>query len=359
MHFAEFGVVMMLFLVGLELEPRLLWQLRGRSSGSAGAGRADRAGDRRASARALGLAWGAALAVGLILAMSSTAIVLQTLTENGLLKTAGGQAAFAVLLFQDIAVIPILALFPLLGAGAAGGAGGGTDGEPGRGLPGWAAALATLAAVAGVVLGGRYLARPLFRFLARAGLRELFTAAALLLVIGIALLMQAVGLSPALGTFLAGVVLADSEYRHELETDIEPFKGLLLGLFFISVGAGDRLRRWSAAAARDRRAVLGLIAVKSAVLWRARPGLPAARLGPAGSSRSALAQVGEFGFVLLSFAGRPGRSTRGLGGTLSRRWRCRCWRRRCCSSPTSGWSLPRPGAGGRARRRRDHRARAR
>ncbi len=189
----------------------------------------------------LGLAWQTALAVGLIFSLSSTAIVLQTLNEKSLVKTEGGRSAFSVLLFQDIAVIPMLALIPLL---ALAGGGSGEDAAASvsgaslvSGLPGWAHAL-VVAAVGAVIIGGSYLSWPLFRYVVRSGLREVFTATALMLVIGIAALMSLVNLSPALGAFLAGVVLANSEFRHELEANIEPFKGLLLGLFFITVGAG-------------------------------------------------------------------------------------------------------------------------
>ena len=237
-HIAEFGVIMMLFLIGLELQPKLLWKLRVPIMGLGSLQVAATAAVVALGALALGLSWKASLAIGLTLAMSSTAIVLQSLQEKGLDKSAGGQSAFSVLLFQDIAVIPILALMPLLASGIA-------PVPRKRERPGgvaslspWLQALSVLAAVVAVIAGGRFLARPIFRFIAGSRLREVFTAFALLLVVGITLLMQKVGMSPALGAFLAGVVLADSEYRHELESDIEPFKGLLLGLFFITVGAG-------------------------------------------------------------------------------------------------------------------------
>ena len=247
-HFAEFGVVMMLFIVGLELEPKALWAMRGKLLGLGGLQVLLTVLAISAGALLLGVEWRVALAIGLVFSLSSTAIVLQTLNEKGLMKTEGGQSSFSVLLFQDIAVIPMLAIIPLLaipeladsvnhGAGHdESGHGGGMDIM--AGLAGWQATLVTISAVAFVVVGGHYLSRPVFRYIARSGLREMFTAAALTLVVGIALLMILVGLSPALGTFLAGVVLATSEYRHELESDIEPFKGLLLGLFFITVGAG-------------------------------------------------------------------------------------------------------------------------
>jgi len=241
-HFAEFGVVMMLFLIGLELEPEKLWKLRHRLIGLGGLQIGLSALGFTLACRAFGFEWMTSLAIGLILAPSSTAIVLQTLGEKSLMKTKGGQGSFSILLFQDIAIIPILAILPLLAipefsshvsAGDHAGSGSVLDG-----LPGWVQALLTLGAIGVVILVGQYLTRPVFRFIAKAGIREIFTAAALTLVIGIAVIMGLVGLSAALGTFLAGVVLATSEYRHELEADIAPFKGLLLGLFFITVGAG-------------------------------------------------------------------------------------------------------------------------
>lgn len=304
MHFAEFGVVMMLFVVGLELEPSRLWRLRGALLGLGGLQVLGTAVAIGAAGTAFGVAWRPALAAGFILAMSSTAIVLQSLTEKGLLKTEAGERSFAVLLFQDIAVIPLLALLPLLAsAGAAATAPGAAEHGATwiEALPAWGRALATLAAVGSIVAAGRWLLSPIFGAIARTRLQELFTAAALLLVVGVTLLMTHVGLSPALGTFVAGVVLANSEYRHELETDIEPFKGLLLGLFFIAVGAsidfglvGERIALVSAL-------VLGLVVVKFLVLLA---------LGRAFRMRLdqnllfalALAQGGEFCFVLLSFA---------------------------------------------------------
>ena len=246
-HFAEFGVVMMLFLVGLELEPRLLWSMRHRLLGLGGLQVSLTTGAFMAIALMFNIEWRIALTIGLILALSSTAIVLQTLKEKGLTRSEGGRAAFSVLLFQDIAVIPMLALIPLLelpelvqvtSSIASQVAESNPKLDLVSGLPNWVYAIVVLGAIATVVLGGFYLSRPLFRFVAQSGLREVFTATALMLVIGIAALMSLVGLSPALGTFLAGVVLANSEFRHELEANIEPFKGLLLGLFFITVGAG-------------------------------------------------------------------------------------------------------------------------
>ncbi len=319
LHFAEFGVVMMLFLIGLELQPALLWRLRGPILGLGGLQVGVSGTLIAAAAAALGLPWQTAVAVGMTLALSSTAIVLQTLDEKGLLRTDGGQSAFSVLLFQDIAVIPMLAMLPLLARspsprGAADGAAahGATWVE---GLPAWERTLVVVAAVAVVVVAGRFLVRPVFRFIARTRMREIFTAAALLLVIATALLMTEVGLSPALGTFLAGVVLATSEYRHELEGDIEPFKGLLLGLFFIAVGASIDF----ALIAANGGAVAGLVAalmvgklVVLLVLGRAfRMSFDQNLL-----FAFALAQGGEFAFVLLSFAAQNGVVSGQLTGIL-------------------------------------------
>jgi monovalent cation:proton antiporter-2 (CPA2) family protein len=307
LHFAEFGVVMMLFLIGLELQPSLLWRLRSSILGLGGLQVGATGAVITAIAIAVGLDLRSGLAVGLILSLSSTAIVLQTLQEKGLMKTGGGRSAFSVLLFQDLAVIPMLAILPLLArSGAAQGAA--DPGHPAtwvEGLPGWMATLVVVAAVASIVIGGRLLMRPAFRFIARAHVPEVFTAAALLLVVGIALLMVRVGLSPALGTFLAGVVLATSEYRHELESDIEPFKGLLLGLFFISVGASIDFAQIIARPALIGGLVAVLIIVKFIIL------LVLGRVFGLGHDQNllfsfALAQAGEFAFVLFSFATQQG-----------------------------------------------------
>lgn len=298
MHFAEFGVVVMLFLVGLELQPSKLWELRRPIIGLGGLQVVVTAAALGLGAMAMGFGWKAALATGLILAMSSTAIVLQSLNERGLMKTTAGQSSFSVLLFQDIAVIPILALLPLLAAAQAHDA---HDASLIGDLPGWAQTLAVLAAVATVVLAGRFLTRPLFRLVAETGMREVFVGLALVMVVGIALLMQLVGLSAALGTFLAGVVLAESEYRHELEMDLEPFKGLLLAVFFIAVGAGIDFSLLFGQPLLILGLVLGFIAVKLVVLF-----VLARLFGMATPDASrfsfALAQGGEFAFVLISFA---------------------------------------------------------
>lgn len=311
LHFAEFGVVMMLFLVGLELQPSLLWRLRVPILGLGGLQVAVTALVTLGLGLLFGVSWQTALTVGLILAMSSTAIVLQTLNEKGLMKTEAGQAAFSVLLFQDIAVIPILALLPLLATKGSAAAMLASNevlfvaaekaADQGAALPGWQQALLVMGTVGGIIVIGRFLMRPIFRIIAVTGLREIFTATALLLVISIALAMQAVGLSPALGTFVAGVVLADNEYRHELESDIDPFKGLLLGLFFISVGASINFNLLIQQPLLILGLVIALVLVKFAVLF----GL--GRFFKMALSQSlllafALAQGGEFAFVLFSFA---------------------------------------------------------
>ena len=310
-HFAEFGVVMMLFLVGLELEPRKLWELRARLLGLGGGQVALTAAAVMGVAVLFGQPWSVALAIGFVLALSSTAIVLQTLNEKGLMKSDGGQSSFSVLLTQDIAVIPMLAILPFLAMPELVSSGAHVDahdaaGDHGpamslvAGLNGWQTGLVTLAAIGAVVAGGIYLTRPVFRFIAAAELRELFVATALLMVVGIALLMSLVGLSPALGTFLAGVVLANSEYRHELESDIDPFRGLLLGLFFMTVGAGIDFGLLFDDLALVLGLTLGVMILKGAILY-----LLGTVFGLRGGDRwlfsLGLAQAGEFGFVLLSF----------------------------------------------------------
>jgi glutathione-regulated potassium-efflux system ancillary protein KefC/glutathione-regulated potassium-efflux system protein KefB len=301
MTFAEFGVVILLFLIGLEVKPALLWSMRKAIFGLGGAQVLATALAIAAAATLVGLPWRTALAVGLVLAMSSTAIVLQTLDEKGLRNGAVGRAAFGVLLLQDLSVIPLFALLPLLAS------------APARltstaveqtslvsGLPAWLQTLAVLAAVAAVVGIGRYLVRPVFRFIAQARLREIFTGAALLIVVGVAALMQMVGLSPALGAFLAGVLLAESEFRRELETDIEPFRGLLLGLFFITVGATIDFGLVMHSPWLLLGIVLGLMSLKFLVMF----GLSlagGASLRAAAAIGVALAQGGEFAFVLLTF----------------------------------------------------------
>ena len=332
-HFAEFGVVMMLFLVGLELEPKMLWNMRGKLLGLGGLQVGLTMLAVTTISMALGLAFSFAITIGMVLALSSTAIVLQTLNEKGLMKSDGGQSSFSVLLFQDIAVIPMLAFIPLLAApdliemfsaeaadaahgtdhgadhGADHGDGHGDGHDDGHGpsepgmieqLPGWQRGLVTVAAIAAVVLGGNFLTRPIFNFVSQAKLRELFTATALMMVIGIAVLMTFVGLSPALGTFLAGVVLANSEYRHELESDIDPFKGMLLGLFFMTVGAGINFPLLSANLLPIVGMTFGLMALKAGILLILAY-IFKIRGGDKWLFALSLAQAGEFGFVLLSF----------------------------------------------------------
>ncbi|MGR5299609.1 monovalent cation:proton antiporter-2 (CPA2) family protein [Vibrio alfacsensis] len=309
-HFAEFGVVMMLFLVGLELEPKMLWAMRNRLMGLGGLQVGGTAAVIMGIALYVGQPWTVALAIGLIFALSSTAIVLQTFSEKRLTKTEGGQNAFSVLLFQDIAVIPMLAFIPLLAlpelveqaqSAAQTAAEHHEELSLVAGLPGWTYGLAITASIALVVVGGHFLSRPLFRYVASSGLREIFTATALMLVIGIAALMSLVGLSPALGTFLAGVVLANSEFRHELESNIEPFKGLLLGLFFITVGAGIDFSVLFSGFGLIIALTLGVMLLKASILL-----ILAFIFRIKGSNRwlfaLSLAQAGEFGFVLLSFS---------------------------------------------------------
>ena len=301
MHFAEFGVVMMLFLVGLELRPELLWSLKKPIFGLGGLQVVGTSLVAAGVAFACGVPWKIAIAIGMILAMSSTAIVLQSLGEKGLLKTAGGQASFSVLLFQDLAVIPILAIFPLLATLEPTVVA--QTGEAAR--PGWLQGLFIIGAVGLIILAGRTVIRPAFRLLAETKLRETFTAFALLLVVGIAWLMGLVGLSPALGTFLAGVVLADSEYRHELESDIEPFKGLLLGLFFISVGAEIDFALLAGRPLLIAGVLLGSLLLKTAVLLALGKGFKLDRSAQ-WLVALALPQVGEFAFVLISFGQQNG-----------------------------------------------------
>ena len=303
LHFAEFGVVMMLFLIGLELEPRLLWRLRRSILGLGGMQVVSTTVLIAAVAVAAGQSWQTALAIGMALALSSTAIAMQTLDERHLTSTPAGRSAFATLLFQDLAVIPMLALLPLLAIGGLdhGAQPTHADGSFFINLPGWAQALATLAAVLAIVIAGRYLVRPVMHFIAASRIREIFTAFALFLVIGIALAIQSIGLSPALGTFLAGVVLAESEYRHQLETDIEPFKGLLLGLFFISVGMSIDFE----ILLEQPGLVFGLVAVLVAIKLIVLASF--GRVFRMTTSRNllysfVLAQGGEFAFVLLQFA---------------------------------------------------------
>ena len=297
MRFAEFGVVILLFLIGLEVRPALLWSLRGTIFGLGGAQVGVTAAVVGGAAMLFGLDWKTALAVGFVMAMSSTAIVLQTLEEKGMRQGAVGQTAFGVLLLQDLAVIPLFALLPLLSPHGSDAAAAGSASLLAK-EPAWLQTLAGLGAVVAVVGGGRYLIRPVFRFIASARLREIFTASALLLVIAVAVLMELVGLSPALGAFLAGVVLAESAFRRELETDIEPFRGLLLGLFFITVGASLDFGVVMAQPLALAGAVIGVMGLKGAVMFLL------ARMGKldrrdAAAVAVSLCQVGEIAFVLI------------------------------------------------------------
>lgn len=299
MHFAEFGVVMMLFLIGLELEPSHFWGMRHRILGMGSAQIIVTSLVLCAGMMLLNFNWKTALASSLALAMSSTAIVLQSMKEKGLGDTEAGKSSFAVLLFQDIAVIPILALLPLLAVSTGHGTGAQSKAIL-EGLPGWLQTAAVLGAGGSVVLAGRFVIVPFLRVVARTHLRELLTAAALLIVIATAFLMQLVGLSPALGTFLAGVVLANSEFRHELESDIEPFKGLLLGLFFIAVGASINFKLLIDLPLQIISLVFAVIAVKTIVL------IGTGRLFKITFDQNlifalGLSQVGEFAFVLFGF----------------------------------------------------------
>src|SRR6185436_6912088 len=305
MHFAELGVVLLLFIIGLELQPSRLWVLRRSVFGLGSAQVLITGAVLGIIAFALGLNLDSALVIGLGLAMSSTAFVLQILAEKGQLTQRHGRSSFAILLFQDLAVIPLLALIPLLGAGDPQAAGGSA----------WLDAIKAIGVIVAVIVGGRYLLRPVLHAIALAGIQEIFTAATLLVVIGTSLLVSSVGLSMSLGAFLAGVLLADSEYRHELEADIEPFKGLLLGLFFISVGMSANLGLIVSHPLAIVGATALLMAVKAAILlgivrfsghsWASSRGLAVA-----------LCQGGEFAFVLFGLAADSGIMGRTLTDSL-------------------------------------------
>lgn len=302
LHFAEFGVVIMLFLIGLELEPKAFWRMRKQIAGLG----SWQMGLSSAAFFTIGLflldfSWQQSLALSLALSMSSTALVLQNIKEQGRMNTQAGQSSFAVLLFQDIAVIPILAFLPLLATFQSET----SSAEQGllAGNVAWLQTLIVLGSIAFVIAAGRYVAVPLLRVIANTRIRELFVAAALLLVVAVAVLMQAVGLSAALGAFLAGVVLANSEFKHELESDLDPFKGLLLGLFFMAVGAsinfGLIAREWQQVVLL----VLGIMLLKGVVLWIS------GKQFKFNTDQNlifsfGLMQVGEFAFVLLAFIGQ-------------------------------------------------------
>lgn len=318
-HFAEFGVVLMLFLIGLELEPKALWEMRHKLIGMGGAQVVATMLTAYGFLVFLGQPSQVALILSMIAALSSTAIVLQTLSEKNLMRTQGGRSAFSVLLTQDIAVIPMLAVIPLLTLTDIAGPTSDSFGivneentvkvegaaEPlisiVQSLPGWGATLLTLAIVAGIVLAGHYLSRPVFRFVHAAKLPEMSTFISLLMVLGIAFLMMLVGLSPALGTFVAGVVLANSEFRHQLEADLKPFKGLLLGLFFMTVGVGVNFTMLS----RQPFTVLGLtlaLMLGKAAILVAIAFIFKLKRHDRWLFSLCLAQGGEFGFLIVSFA---------------------------------------------------------
>ena len=300
LNFAEFGVVLMLFVIGLELETERLWAMRTAVFGGGTLQLVLSGAALAAGGLALGLPWRGALVAGLAIALSSTAIAMQTMGERNLTPTPMGRMAFAVLLFQDVAAIPLLAAVPLLGATMAGGA-----------EPSWRDAGVAAAAIFGVLVIGRYLTRPILRIIAAANTREVFTAFALLLVIGIAQLMSLAGISTALGAFLAGVLLADSEFRHALQTDIEPFKGLLLGLFFISVGMSIDFGLLQSAPGMIGALLAGLLVLKLVTVW-----LVARAMGVTARQRwlfaALLAQGGEFAFVVFGAAR--------IAGVLSAEW---------------------------------------
>ncbi len=291
LHFAELGVVFLLFIIGLELQPSRLWVLRRMVFGLGSA-------QVFLSAIVIGLlAWAygftptAAAVSGLILALSSTAFVLQLLAEKKQLTTGHGRAAFSILLFQDLAVIPLIALLPMIGSGTSGGFDALSIGI-------------MLTAIAGLIIGGRYLLRPLLRIVARTKLPEIFTATALLVVIGAALVMQFAGMSMVLGAFIAGMLLADSEYRHALEADIAPFKGLLLGLFFIAVGMSVNIGLLLQEPGTILLIVIALMLAKALILYPLAKMFGLCDTKGAFSLAAVLSQGGEFAFVLFALVGR-------------------------------------------------------
>ena len=290
LHFSEFGVVLLLFMIGLELEPKRLWSLRRSIFGWGTAQVVTVSLALFGAAVAAGVDWKTSLIAALGMSLSSTAIALATINERKINSTPAGRAGFAILLFQDIAAIPMIAIVPLLGVAAAHGSG-----------EGWIGGLKVVAVIATLIVGGRYLVRPLMRMIARTGLREIFTAFALLLVIAIGLLMESVGMSMALGSFLAGVLLADSEYRHALETDLEPFKGLLLGLFFIAVGMSVDFGLLLSQPWLILGLVAGFLAIKLAVLYLLSKVFQIARAQQF-LFAALLSQGGEFAFVVFGAA---------------------------------------------------------
>lgn len=307
-HVAEFGIVMLLFMAGLELEPRMLWKMRNKLVGLGGLQILITSAIVMSVAMFFGQTWQSGLAIGMMFSLSATAIALQTLNEKGWVKTDGGQSSFSVLLFQDIAVIPMFTIIPLLAV---------SDLMPEvanavkesaeknlnfyDGIPEWQYALMVISAITAIVIGGHYLSRPLFNYIAKTRLKEIFTITALMLIVGIALLMNLIGLSAALGTFLAGVVLATSEFRHALESNIEPFKGILLGLFFITIGAGTDFSLLADNFVLIASLTVGVMALKFLVLM----GL--AYLFKIKNTNAwlfslSISQVGVFAFILLGFS---------------------------------------------------------
>ena len=310
-EFAEFGVVMLLFVIGLEMEPRTLWEMRNKLIGLGGLQIGLTTAAITASGVLFGLPWPTSLAIGMTLTLSSTAMVLQTLSEKGLTQTGGGRSSLSVLLTQDVAVIPMLVIIPFLAVSAdpnlsesiqINGSHGDTDKSWTiiENLPGWGIAGVMLGSILFIIIGGYFLVQPLFRYVASARLQEISSAATLLLVISTALLMELVGLSPALGTFLAGVVLANSEFRHEMESNIAPFKGLLLGLFFLMVGATIDFLVLKENLLAVTSITIGMIAIKFAVLFGIAL-LFSIRGREQWLFSLGLAQAGEFSLVLISF----------------------------------------------------------
>lgn len=305
LHFGEFGVVLLLFLIGLELQPSRLWTMRRPVFGLGGAQVLVTATILAAASYGFGVPWQGAVAIGLALSLSSTAFALQIMAEKGHLTSRYGRTAFSMLLFQDIAAIPMIALVPLLG----GGGGEASTAEL------WVDGLIIAGSIAGVIVAGRFALRYVLRGVAASGLREIFTACGLLTVIGTALVMESVGLSMALGAFLAGVLLADSEFRHTLEADIEPFKGLLLGLFFIAVGMSVNFGLLTTEVALVIGLVVGLVAVKAGVLWALGSWSGLRRTGRRNLA-IAISQGGEFAFVILGIAVGAGALERGTAELL-------------------------------------------
>lgn len=300
LHFSEFGVVLLLFLIGLELNPNKLWKMRKPIIGLGGSQVVVTSCVITAAMMLFGLTWQVSLVIGMGLALSSTAIALRVIEERKLSSSESGQSGFAVLLFQDIAVIPMLAVLPVLAGGASGN---------------WLDGLWILAGVIGIFTLGHFLLRPLFNYVVKSGARELFTVAALLLVIGVSAAMKQLGLSMALGAFLAGVLLAESEFRHELEVAIEPFKGLLLGLFFIAVGMSVNLGLLLQYPLEILAAVTLLVTSKGMLLYSL-----ARTFGTQAKARSQMAMIlsqgGEFAFVLFTAAQMEGLLSRELTAFL-------------------------------------------